>query len=225
MSNLIGLKFGKLLVIEKDEDYIRPCDKKKRKKYKCLCDCGNFVSVLGSSLSRGVSKSCGCLRGKNLLTHGFSNKEKLYSTWKNMKQRCGNNKYYKKIKLCNEWNDYISFRTWAINNGYKDGLTIDRIDNDGNYEPSNCRWVDDFVQANNKSNNFYITYKNQTKTSHQWEKVVGIKSSTIKRRLKLGWSVERALTEKPYIGKNQHFKTPDKVAEMMSLWSSIDAEK
>ena len=206
MRNLIGLRFGNLLVVERGEDYIRPCDKKKRPKYKCLCDCGNFVSVLSTSLLRGVCKSCGCGRGKNLVTHGHSNKEKLYSVWKNIKQRCGKNKYYKEIKVCDDWNDYINFRTWAINNGYKDGLTIDRINNSGNYEPSNCRWVDNFVQANNKRNNIYITYKNETKTIHQWGKIVGIKAFTINKRLKMGWSVERALTEKPFVGKNQHFK-------------------
>ena len=222
MRNLIGLKFGKLLVIERDVNYIRKFDNKPRPKYKCLCECGNIVSVIGSSLTSGMTKSCGCLRGKNLLKHGFSHKEKLYIVWVNMKKRCNKDKYYKTINVCNEWNNYENFRNWAISNGYKENLTIDRINNNGNYEPKNCRWVDMWVQNNNKRNNKYITYKNETKTVHQWAKIVGINAETIKKRLKLGWDVKRALTEEVYIGKNQYSKTktPKELAELKSLWKS-----
>lgn len=223
MKDLIGLKFGKLLVLERSDDYIRPNDHKGRPRYKCLCECGKITYVIGSSLTCGITKSCGCNMGKNLLKHGFSHKEKLYNVWKNIKARCKNDKYYggRGIKIYDEWkNDYTVFRNWAINNGYNENLTIDRIDVNGNYEPNNCRWVDNFIQANNKRNNVYLTYKNETKTVHQWEKIVGIKAATIKKRLRLGWSVERALTEKSYIGKNQYSKTPEQLAEMKSLWKT-----
>ena len=209
MRNLIGLKFGKLTVIERDKDYVRPNDGKTRYKYKCKCECGNTISVLGNSLTQGCVNSCGCLRGKNLIKHGFSHKEKLYTTWKNMRQRCRCKKYYEKISICDEWNNYVNFREWALNNGYKDYLTIDRIDNNGNYCPQNCRWTTMMEQANNKSNNIRLTYNNETKTVSQWSKIVNIKADTIKRRLGLGWSVEKALTQKV-----RETKTKDELAEM-----------
>lgn len=224
MKNLIGLKFGKLLVLERVDDYIRPNDHKGRPRYKCLCECGKITYVIGTSLTYGVTKSCGCNMGKNLLKHGFAHKEKLYNVWENIKARCKNNKYYggRGIKICDEWkNDYTAFRNWAINNGYNENLTIDRIDVNGNYEPNNCRWVDIFVQANNKRNNVYLTYKNETKTVHQWEEIVGIKAATIKRRLQLGWSIERALTEKSYVGKNQYSKNATRVGRIKKPMGAI----
>lgn len=139
--------------------------------------------------------------------------EQLYICWKNMRQRCNNKnnncyKYYgeKGIKVCDEWNEYLVFEDWAINNGFEKGLTIDRIDNSKGYSPQNCRWVDKKTQANNKTNNFLITYKNQTKTIHQWAEIYNIKAHTIFMRLKKGWSIHRALTEESFVGKNQTYK-------------------
>ena len=128
--------------------------------YKCICDCGKIVNVCHGNLVSGIAKSCGCLMeeicSKKASKHGCS-KEKLYLVWKTMKKRCycKQDKHYKwygekGVKVCEEWkNNYISFRKWAYENGYKDTkeftkYTIDRIDPCGDYEPSNCR-IDDWV--------------------------------------------------------------------------------
>lgn len=143
----------------------------------------------------------GTLGNKNHLIHGFSHKEKLYGIWKGMRQRCRDkninraNSYVNKgISVCPDWSDYLTFRTWAYSTGYMVGLSLDRIDNNGNYEPSNCRWVDYKTQANNKSTNHKLTYNGETKTISEWADCMGISQDTLKRRIYYGWSVEKALT-------------------------------
>ena len=98
------------------------------------------------------------------------------------------------IRVCDEWNDFMKFYAWATANGYSEMLTIDRIDTDGDYCPSNCRWVTWKAQANNKRTNHYITFQGKRATLQQWADSVGIKANTLLYRLKRGWSVERALT-------------------------------
>lgn len=131
-------------------------------------------------------------------------KTKLYSVWKTMKYRCSNknNHKYKNyggrgIKVCDEWKDYSLFKAWALSNGYRDNLTIDRVDVDGNYEPNNCRWVDMKTQQRNRSNNKLIEYKGETKCLSEWVEITGIGHKTILYRLNNGWSVEKALTHLP----------------------------
>lgn len=133
---------------------------KKQIYWLCSCDCGNKVYVKTTDLTHGIKKSCGCLQ----LISGHSNYKygcrtnRLYTIWKGMKARCLNinDKYYylyggKGISICKEWiNDFASFQLWALNNGYADNLSIDRIDSNGNYEPNNCRWATSFEQNNNK---------------------------------------------------------------------------
>lgn len=122
-----------------------------------------------------------------------------------MKERCNNpnNPAYKNyggrgIRICDEWlKDYKVFKKWAIENGYTDDLTIDRIDNNGNYEPNNCRWVSNKVQANNRRSNVLITYKGKTQNIKQWALELGINYKTLHRRLTVyKWSIEKALTQK-----------------------------
>ena len=159
-NDLTGNKFGSLLVVNnvgktKDRHLL----------WRCLCDCGNTVDVSSRDLTTGHTKSCGCLQkdkvSKIRYIHGDRD-ARLYSVWKTMKKRCENPtcksyQYYgaKGVSVCDEWHNYSIFREWAYQNGYDDSAekykcTIDRINPFGNYEPSNCRWVDMKVQNNNK---------------------------------------------------------------------------
>lgn len=194
----VGEKFGRLTIIEnhhpKDEVI-------------CKCDCGNIKTARATNVYYGGTKSCGCLFNEgNNLKHGHrrakEKSEKLYGVWKTMRERCNNSscKAYKNygqrgIKVCDEWKDYETFRTWAYENGYKEGLSIDRLYVDGDYEPQNCRWADDKQQANNKRNNRILTFKGKSQTMTQWADETGIKVATIWARLNRGWSVEKTLSQ------------------------------
>ena len=199
--DLTGQRFGRLTVIGRTDDYVSPKGHK-LVRWLCECDCGNKSCVTTSSLKKGESKSCGCLNReisrKRLLTHGDS-EARLYHIWRRMKDRCNtetdkNYHHYggRGISVCQEWDDYVVFKEWALNSGYNEQLTIDRINVDGNYEPSNCRWVDWTVQANNKRNNHYITYKNKTQSMKDWSNELSIDYSTLRRRIGSGWSPESA---------------------------------
>ena len=168
--------------------------------FECICDCGNICFVVGNNLRIGKTTSCGCKKA----THGLS-KHPLYKTWRNVLKRC----YYIKgveyndyggrgIKVCEEWvDDFYSFYTWSINNGWGDGLTLDREDNDGNYKPNNCRWITNSEQQRNKRNNFIITAFGETKCLQDWEndKRCSVSNSTIKCRIDKGWTAEDAISK------------------------------
>lgn len=150
---------------------------------------------------------------------------KLYEIWCAMKQRCNNKnawayKYYgaKGVKVCEEWQkDYLDFKQWAELNGYTEGLTLDRIDNNGNYEPSNCRWVTMKVQANNQTHTTRIEYLGVRKTLHEWAELLGIHPSTLYHRIyKRRWSVERAFTEKVRLRKTGDISDKTKALERSS---------
>ena len=134
-------------------------------------------------------------------THGLS-KTRIYRIWKQMRHRCyktydsGYAKYGSRgITVCDEWkNDFLAFYEWAMANGYSENLSIDRIDNNGNYCSENCRWVDLDIQANNKRNNHFLTYKGKTQTIAEWSREIGLDYGTLWKRVKDGWSAERALT-------------------------------
>lgn len=173
--------------------------------WNCICECGREKIALGKDLKRGMIRSCGCLRreiaSKRQQTHGNS-ETRLYYIWLTMKNRCKaikTKKAYKNyvmrgISVCSEWLDFSTFQEWAIKNGYNDNLTIDRINNDGDYCPENCRWSDMYTQANNKRTNVHLTFKNKTQTIAQWARELGMKYNTLDERLRKGWSVEDALT-------------------------------
>lgn len=128
---------------------------------------------------------------------------KLYKTWNNMISRCycksfRNFKNYggRGITVCDEWHkSFVAFMNWAMANGYRDDLTLDRIDNEGNYEPSNCRWITNEAQQLNKRTNRFITFNGETRTIKEWSVITGIHPRTISARLGLGWTAEAALTK------------------------------
>jgi len=206
MIDLTGQKFGMLSVIEKDESY------KNETYWKCICDCGNIVNVRSTRLRNGRSKSCGCSKGKMIseavTKHGMS-RTKLYNVWNTMRMRCYNPKSisYKNyggrgITVCDEWkNSSKAFCDWAIKNGYKEGLSIDRINVNGNYEPDNCQWITHKEQANNTRNNHFIEYNGECHTRSEWAAITGISAETLKMREARGWSTERLLTEPVSEGK------------------------
>lgn len=179
-KDMIGKKFNMLTVVK------RLTNQGKYARYFCLCDCGKTRIVLGQNLRSGRVKDCGCISQKlkklhlsqKLKTHGFS-KTRLYSIWLGIRDRCSrvkNQDYYlyggRGIKVCDEWNsDFLTFRNWALNNGYNDNLSIDRIDPDGNYEPNNCRWITLTEQTYNKRNTRKVYYKENWKTAAEWGKI------------------------------------------------------
>lgn len=142
--------------------------------------------------------------------HGMR-RTRIYNIWRSMRQRCSNSKcknykHYggKGITVCPEWEDFQTFHKWAVEHGYSDELTIDRIDVNGNYEPSNCRWVSYKIQANNKSDSKFIEVNGISHTIAEWGDITGIQKATIWARLNKGWSTERAITEPAFVGHNQY---------------------
>ena len=163
-------------------------------KWKCVCDCGNTIEVLGYNLKSGNTRSCGCLQ-KDWATeqhkkHGETG-TRLFTAWVHMKQRCNNPndrayKYYgaRGITVCEQWaNSFEDFRDWAMTNGYADNLTIDRIDVNGDYSPENCRWITIQEQQRNKRDNVRVSYNGQVKTVGEWAKEFNCYSSSVYREI------------------------------------------
>lgn len=166
-------------------------------KYLCRCSCARKTQkyVRAWNLINGDSKSCGCLTSEKTRerrkTHGETN-TRLYTIWLSMKARCSNpnnnrhNRYGGRgIKVCQKWDEnFLAFKEWALSNGYQDNLSIDRIDNNGNYEPDNCRWSTNKEQCNNRSTNIVIKYNGVEKTATEWGEELGIDTHTIIKRYK-----------------------------------------
>ncbi|BDA82398.1 hypothetical protein [Staphylococcus phage vB_SsapH-Golestan-105-M] len=213
VNEYIGLKYGRLTIqsfSHKDKYY--------HVFVNCQCECGNTKTLRLNNLINGIAKSCGCLKSesskKNIsklienkdyinTTHGQTG-TRLYSIYRNMKRRCYNsntdsyiNYGARGIKICDEWlNDFNSFYEWAYNNGYNDTLTIERINNSGDYEPNNCRWISRGEQANNRRNTTYITYKGKTQSMKQWANELGIKYHMLQYRItKRNMTIEEALKD------------------------------
>ena len=165
----------------------------------CRCKCGGYTVARGSHLKTGNISSCGCKKGH--ITHGES-KTRLYTTWCNVRDRCKNPnapeypRYGGRgISVCEEWLSYEPFRDWAMSNGYSSVLSIDRIDNNGDYSPNNCRWATAKEQANNTRRNRYLELDGVRLSVSEWARRLGINQATLSMRInKYGWSAEKALT-------------------------------
>lgn len=197
--DLTGQKFGRLTVIE----FVGK-NQHNKAIHKCICDCGNITYVTTNQLVIGRTKSCGCLKiaiNKEIhKTNGLSY-TRIRSKWDGMMRRCYNPKIAgyqnyggRGIKVCEEWHNLENFAKWSYENGFTEDcdLTIERIDNDGNYEPNNCRWATKEEQANNKRNNRFIEYNSERKTLAQWSKQYSIDRSKVSYRLNHGWNFEEA---------------------------------
>lgn len=206
----IGDEYNRLTIV-KLVQYIEG-EKTKRKGCICKCSCGNYTGPSRLvSLVNGELMSCGCyqreLHSKQMAErnykHGCSirnNREHLYILWGAMLDRTRNHnrkdsKYYsdKGIQVCDDWTDYLIFKEWSMNNGYEEGLSIDRIDNSLGYCPENCRWIPLKDQNKNKTSNRVITIGNETMILEDWCRKQNLNSKLVSSRLSRGWSIEKAL--------------------------------
>lgn len=200
-NNLQGKRFGKIQVIE------FAYRKNNSVYWKCKCDCGNELVIVAQSLISGRTKACfSCSHTKHGLT-----KSRLYMVWAIIKERCYNKKapnFFdyggRGITMCDGWkNDFMAFHDWAMANGYKEEVlpngknkwTIDRVDVNGNYEPTNCRWVTRQEQNFNKRNSRFLEFEGKKKHLFEWAKEYNIEFSALLYRLQCGMSIKEALTK------------------------------
>ena len=200
LNDLTGQRFGRLTVIER-----APNKKSPSTRWRCKCDCGKETISRGTSLTSGATLSCGCMareRIKEAATKHGGKGTRLYNIWTHMKQRTTDKNYDsyhnyggRGITICDEWLEFEPFRDWALANGYRDDLTLDRKDNNGPYSPENCRWANAIEQGSNRRTNRTITARGQTKTMTEWASELGITPQAICRRIDVhGWTPEEAVT-------------------------------
>lgn len=203
-ANLVGQRFGRLIVIER-----APQLSVGNVRWRCLCDCGGETVTQAGSLISGRTLSCGCVKAELALiantTHGKS-QSATYRSWAKMKARCTNPKAKefvnyggRGIQLCDRWYEFENFL--ADMGERPEGKTLDRIDNEGNYEPSNCRWATWAQQSMNKRNTRNFTLDGETLHLNEWAARWGLPRATLIHRLERGWSFERALKTPPDIRK------------------------
>lgn len=204
--NLTNRKFGRLEVIS-----FAGVNKHGQARWLCICQCGSRKIIGGQKLQMGNTVSCGCWRDEHLqkgrkklverqTTHGKSHTRE-HGIWRNIIYRCHTstspsypNYGARGISVCKRWRGSFRLFLKDMGRGPTNQHTIDRIDNDGNYEPGNCRWATRKEQANNRSNSTKISYKGETKTISQWASVYCIPQPLLRRRLSKGWDIDRALT-------------------------------
>ncbi len=206
---MIGQKFGLLEVISQASPVFvgkkNPC---RRARFVCRCACGFVMFVLANNLKNGNSKSCGCTRSASKKTHGRNGSDPTYSTWSAMRRRCLDKSFisYPRyggcgIKVCERWNLFENFL--ADMGERPTSKTLDRINNDGNYEPSNCRWATPREQRANQRRKLTtaITHQGKTQTMAEWARESVVTYRTFAKRLSAGWAVERALNEPSHATK------------------------
>jgi hypothetical protein len=201
LKDLTGMRFGRWFVIE------RAPNKGKAAMWRCRCYCGTEKIVHGTSLKSGAStmcRSCSYLSRKPRL-HGLSH-HPLYRIWQRIKSSTTNPNHQdyewyggKGVRVCEEWfDDFLKFYEWSISNGYQPGLTIDRIEVNGDYEPSNCRWVPFKEQTLNRTDNVWLTHNGVTHTIKVWSQITGIRPSTLYGRYHKGWPPDKILSTCSY---------------------------
>jgi hypothetical protein len=195
-KDMTGQRFGRLTVVRRD-------NRKPEVRWLCVCDCGNEVTPRGYALRSGKAQSCGCrareIARDTFTKHGMHD-TRIYSIWANMLARCSNPssamfKHYggRGIYVCERWHIFDNFHK---DMGVRpEGRSLDRIDNNGPYGPTNCRWADKNTQSRNRRRLHLITFNGQTKIITDWAKDIGIQPSSLSQRLKNGWPLTRALTE------------------------------
>ena len=189
--------------------------------WRCICSCQDKKEVIAcaTNIRNGNTLSCGCIQKERAALCGThrESKSRLYKIWSNMKSRCltESTTEYKNyggrgICICDEWvNSYISFKEWALNNGYDSNLTIERIDVNGDYCPENCKWITKPQQANNTTKSRFITYNGETHTMAEWAKILGIPYSALNYRINNSkMSIEdaftRPITSNKFLTKNEN---------------------
>lgn len=203
IRDLVGQRFGRLIVTGRATN--TPAGSRMKAAWFCKCDCGKNIIVLSVNITYNNTRSCGCLQrelaAQKKTTHGLS-KTRLYEIWGGMRKRCENTKTraYKNyggrgITVCREWLDFTVFYEWAVSNGYKDNLAIERINNNGDYCPENCTWATPKEQARNMRTNRLLTYNGKTLCINEWAETLSIQKGTLWNRIKLGWTTEKALTQ------------------------------
>lgn len=231
LQDLTGQRFGRLVAIKLSEKRVG-----RKTFWDCLCDCGDKKTIRTDSLKDASVRSCGCLKkeqdkknlpnGQGVVTHGLS-KERIYRTWKGMKRRCENEddeRYAsyggRGIKICDEWQDVITFNDWAQNNGYNENLTIDRIDVNGNYEPSNCRWATWSEQSKNKQNTIRVEYNGKTQSIDEWCEELNLNPNTIRNRYyECGIRPPYLFNKESLNPKNSHYLTHEGKTQTITEWA------
>lgn len=236
LIDLTGHKYGRLTVIEFSH-FKRSPSGHKDAYWKCKCDCGNVVIKPSGRLRNGNVRSCGCFRTDEIRRRFCKPFDRrLYGVYEDMIRRCYDPsfKYYgyyggRGITVCGEWlgdNGLDVFRTWAMENGYKRGLTIERLDNNKGYSPDNCAWVDRFEQGRNKRNNVLVTINGETKILAEWCRILNVPYWRVKsRRNKLGWTVAESLLIPPYKGavpKEEKIKKAGLENVLATAYSNVD---
>ncbi len=200
--DLTGVHFGRLTVLSRSD---KKDSTNTRSFWNCVCDCGNTTVVHRANLKSGRTLSCGCLHRENAreqaTIHGGYG-TRLHRIWRGMLDRCYNeltpnysNYGGRGIAVCEEWHNFEVFRDWALHNGYRSNLSLDRENNDGNYEPNNCRWATKRQQSNNTRRTVYVEFSGVTRPLSEWADITGINRQALWKRIcQRGWPIEKALT-------------------------------